>query len=74
MNLSTDKILFFNADSGANIKAALEQFHKHLPCSAHKINSVVDDLFKIKVIKSYETNGKTLSTLCFLNLSINISI
>ena len=74
-NLSTDKILFFIADSGANIKAALEQFHKHLPCSAHKINSVVDDLFKIKVVKSYETtNGKTLFALCFLNLSINISI
>ena len=59
--MSTDKILFFIADSGAYIKAALEQFDKHLPCSAHKINSAVDDLFKIKNIKSYETNyGKTL--------------
>ena len=55
-NLSVDKILFFIADSGANIKAAFEQFNKHLPCSAHKINSVVNDLFKIKIIKSYENS------------------
>ena len=52
--LPEQKILFFIADSGANIKAAFELFDKYLPCSAHKINSAVDDLFKIKNIKIYE--------------------
>ena len=54
--LPEQKIMYFIADSGDNIKAAFQLFGKHLPCSAHKINSAVDDLFKIQNIKSYEND------------------
>ena len=41
------------SDSGPNIKAAVQRFHgiHQMPCTAHKLNSSVTDLFKPKAIK-----------------------
>ena len=52
--------IFKLVDSGANIKCAFEKFNdKHFPCSAHKINSCVEDIFKTKTIKRY-VNSKSI--------------
>ena len=59
-------MLYFVADSGANIKNAFEKFNdKHFPCSAHKINSCVEDIFKTKSIKRY-VNSKGIFISFFL--------
>ena len=44
----------------ANIRAALFSLKKHFPCTAHKINLTVDDLFKLIVIKNYENKEGTV--------------
>ena len=39
--------VLFVAYSGANIKIAFEKFNdKHFSCSAHRINSYEEDIFK----------------------------
>lgn len=44
----------FVTDSGSNMKAAINQFSSRVlkfPCSAHKLNLAVNDLFKSKILK-----------------------
>ena len=47
------------ADSGANMKAALDKFENVLkfPCAAHLINLCVHDILKIKILKSKKINN-----------------
>ena len=38
----------------------IEDISKHIPCVAHKLNSCVSDMFKIKEIKNYINNNKNV--------------
>ena len=42
------------SDSGANIYNAISRFEniKHIPCAGHRLNLCINNLFKIKKIKT----------------------
>ena len=74
-NISENIIKYFIADSGSNVKAALEKFgrdiSKHIPCVAQKLNSCVSDMFKIKEIKNYINNNKNVFKVKCIIILIN---
>ena len=54
----------FVADSGSNMKCTMGLFNdqvEKIPCAAHKLNSAVNDLFKIKNIRLKKDKESQLS-------------